>query len=133
MRVFLDTNVLASAFATRGLCEDVLRETLLNHEIVISPPLIKELKRVLKNKFKVPESLLKDTVSFLNEDAVVVKNYKKVKISISDKDDVLILSSALEGRAEVFVTGDRELLALRRVNDMLIISPREFWEMTRKK
>ena len=133
MRVFLDTNVLAGAFATRGLCEDVLRETLLNHEIVISPPLIKELKRVLKNKFKVPESLLKDTVSFLNEDAVVVKNYKKVKISISDKDDVLILSSALEGRAEVFVTGDRELLALRRVNDMLIISPREFWEMTRKK
>ena len=35
MRVFLDTNMLVAAFATRGLCEDVLRTTLSEHELVI--------------------------------------------------------------------------------------------------
>ena len=32
MRVFLDTNVQVSAFATRGLCADVLRLVLAEHE-----------------------------------------------------------------------------------------------------
>ena len=31
MKVFLDTNVLASAAATRGLCADVLREVFASH------------------------------------------------------------------------------------------------------
>ncbi len=44
MRVFLDTNVLVSAVATRGLCADVLRETLVSHQLVVSAPLIAELK-----------------------------------------------------------------------------------------
>jgi len=44
MRVFLDTNLLVSAVATRGLCADVLREVLLSHQLVISPPLLSELK-----------------------------------------------------------------------------------------
>ncbi len=133
MRIFLDTNVLASAFATRGLCEDVLKETLLNHEIVISAPLLNELERVLTKKFKVPVSTVKDTISFLKEDAVIAKLPGKMIIPVKDKDDVLILSSAMEGKADIFVTGDRELLNLKRLDDMQIISPREFWDMTRKR
>jgi hypothetical protein len=37
MKVMLDTNVLASAVATRGLCADVLRAVLAEHELVICP------------------------------------------------------------------------------------------------
>jgi len=47
MRIFLDTNVLASAVATRGLCADVLREVLTRHDLIISNALLKELKLVL--------------------------------------------------------------------------------------
>ena len=50
MRVFLDTNVLVSAVATRGLCADVLREILVSHQLVISSPLIDELENVLHAK-----------------------------------------------------------------------------------
>ena len=38
MRVFLDTNVLVSAFATRGLCADVLRHVLADHQLAASEP-----------------------------------------------------------------------------------------------
>ncbi len=40
MRVFLDTNVLVSAVATRGLCADVLREVLLSHQLLVSADLL---------------------------------------------------------------------------------------------
>ena len=50
MRVFLDTNVLVSAVATRGLCADVLREILFSHQLVVSVPLLDELKNILHTK-----------------------------------------------------------------------------------
>jgi uncharacterized protein len=35
VRVALDTNVLVSAVATRGICADVLRVVLTEHELVV--------------------------------------------------------------------------------------------------
>ena len=53
MRVFLDTNVLAAGFATRGLCSDLIREVLENHEWVCSDAILTELQRILTKKFRV--------------------------------------------------------------------------------
>ena len=54
MRVFLDTNVLAAGFGTRGLCSDLIRETLENHELITSLEILAELKRFFRKEFKVP-------------------------------------------------------------------------------
>jgi predicted nucleic acid-binding protein len=54
MKVFLDTNVLAAGFATRGLCSDIIRTVLERHEFVSSLEILAELKRVLLKKFRVP-------------------------------------------------------------------------------
>ena len=34
----------------------------------------------------------------------------------------------LNGNAEIFITGDKELLNLHKVKNMEIVSPRMFWE-----
>ena len=60
MKVFLDTNVLVSAVATRGLCADVLRETLVSHQLVISTPLIAELKNILHTKIRIPQEIISE-------------------------------------------------------------------------
>ncbi len=52
-------------------------------------------------------------------------------IDIQDQDDVIILSTALSGGAELFVTGDKEILALGKIQHMEIVSPRTFWEILR--
>ncbi len=65
MRVFLDTNVLASAFATRGLCEDVLREVLATRELIVSSLLLDELERVLRKKFNLLRVLASEILKFL--------------------------------------------------------------------
>ena len=50
MRVALDTNVLVAAFATRGLCADLVRVVLAEHELVFPPAVRTELRRVLAKK-----------------------------------------------------------------------------------
>jgi len=128
MRVFLDTNVLVGAVATRGLCADVLREILVSHQLVVSAPLIAELKNILRSKIGIRREIISDFVEMLVQDSVLSKNTKLTNIDIDDKDDILILSTALNGKAELFVTGDKELLELGKVQSMRIISPRKFWE-----
>jgi putative PIN family toxin of toxin-antitoxin system len=128
MRIFLDTNVVVSAVATRGLCADVLREILINHELVISDSLIKELKRGLCKKLGVPEDLVSELVEVLQKESHFSTSSVLPNIDIQDKDDLTILSCALNGKAAFFITGDKELLGLKRIGDMEIVSPRMFWE-----
>ncbi len=128
MRIFLDTNVLVSAFATRGLCADVLREILTSHLLIISAPLLNELEHILKEKIGIPQEFVEEIIELLKRDACFVTSSTLYDIDIKDTDDVVILSSALEGKADLFITGDKEILDLGKVQDMTIVSPRKFWE-----
>ena len=58
MRVFLDTNVLVSAFATRGICADVLRVVLAEHTLITSEVVLRELPRVLRTRIGMPSRLV---------------------------------------------------------------------------
>jgi len=128
MKVFLDTNVLVSAAATRGLCADVLREVLISHKLVVSPPLFSELENILKKKLNLPYELISEFIEILQQDAHQSSQSDLPDVEIQDKDDLTILSSALNGETDVFITGDKELLELSRINDMDIILPKMFWE-----
>ena len=131
MRVFLDTNVLVSAVATRGLCADVLREVLVSHQLVISSPLLNELSNILHSKFGIPFNVITEFIEMLNQDVILSEQTESAVIDIQDQDDVIILSTALSGGAELFVTGGKEILALGKIQHMEIVSPRRFWEILR--
>jgi len=128
MRVFLDTNVLASAAATRGLCADVLREVLTCHELIVAEQVFAELQRVLRTKFRIPGELIDDFIWLLRQDTILAAPVRALATALRDKDDSHLLAAALAGGAEVFVTGDKELLGLGHVESMQIVSPRQFWE-----
>jgi len=128
MKIFLDTNVLVSALATRGLCGDVLREVLLSHQLILSLPVLSELEEVLREKFGIPSPLIFEFLQILKQGALSSSPSPLPNVDLKDKDDLPLLSSALNGKAELFVTGDQELLHLKKIGDMQIISPRGFWE-----
>jgi len=128
VRVFLDTNVLASAAATRGLCTDVLREVLTSHELLTSAQVLSELKRVLKTKFGVAQDLIDDFISLMRQDTVLAEPGQLPTVEIQDQDDLPILSAAISAGADVFVTGDKEILDIGRIEKLAILSPRQFWE-----
>jgi putative PIN family toxin of toxin-antitoxin system len=131
MRVFLDTNVLVSAVATRGLCADVFREVLTSHELIICDALLQEVKKVLQQKLKAPPSLASEFLNLLTQDTIKAKPSRLPKVAIKDKSDLILLAAALSGNAELLVTGDRELLNLGNVEGLDIVSPRAFWERLR--
>jgi putative PIN family toxin of toxin-antitoxin system len=128
LRVFLDTNVLVAAFATRGLCADLLREVLARFDLVLSEEVLQELAEVLPRKAGLDQRLTRDIVAFVREQASLASPGDALELPLSDPEDVVIVSAAVRGNATVFVTGDRELLALGRVGEPTIVSPRSFWE-----
>ena len=129
MKVFLDTNVLASAFATRGLCSDVLREVFASHDLYTSIEVLDELRGALKNKFGLPENLIKKIFLLLQREAKLARSQEEVEIHIKDKADIPIVNAAISAGIHVFVTGDKELQDLERIGNLKIISPRKFWEL----
>ena len=128
MKVFLDTNVLASAAATRGLCADVVRQILASHQLFISDQVLNELESVLRSNFGAGQDLIDDFIWLLQQDSVLAQPGQLPKVKLQDKDDLSILGAAISSGAEVLITGDKELLELGHIEGLEILSPRQFWE-----
>jgi uncharacterized protein len=132
VRVFPDANVLASALATRGLCADLLFLILSEHELLTGKVVIQELCSVLERKFRAPAVLVKQTEAFLRSYYVEGRPRRLPPIVLRERNDVIVVASALAARADVLLTGDKEILALSRPPAGLkIVGPRQLWEMIR--
>ena len=131
MKVFLGTNVLVSAVATRGLCADLFQAILADHELVVGATVLQELRRVLARKFHLPRATIDELEAFLGAQAHVVMEAPSIAVRIRDPKDRPILAAAVAGAADVLVTGDEDLQQLGRTAPLRILSPREFWELLR--
>jgi putative PIN family toxin of toxin-antitoxin system len=131
VKVFLDTNVLASALATRGLCTELFESVLADHELIVSPLLLTELRRILTTKLRISAEVTRDYIALMTAEGVTVATPSVIPEGIPDLDDAPLIAAALASGAECFVTGDKALLALNTVGDLAILSPRQFWERTR--
>ncbi|MBC8134017.1 MAG: putative toxin-antitoxin system toxin component, PIN family [Deltaproteobacteria bacterium] len=130
MKVFLDTNVLVSAFATRGLCADLFRHLLAEHELIVGAVVLAELRRVLRDRIHAPAAAIAATEALLREHTVVPLQRRHLKMGIKDPDDEWIVASAIAGEADVLVTGDSVLLE-QVEPPIMIVNPRGLWEILR--
>ncbi len=127
MRVFLDTNIIVSAFATRGLCADLFREILAAHTLVTSEYILSETQDVLARGFKVPEETVIEIIALLRRQEMVITPATLPQLSIRDLDDLPVVAAAIEAKADYLVSGDKDILSLISLNDIKIATPREFW------
>jgi putative PIN family toxin of toxin-antitoxin system len=100
---------------------------LIRAEIVVD-----ELRDVLRRRFKLPPAAINDIVDLLHDQEVVPRPGAAPAISVRDPDDAGILASAIDGRPDVLVTGDRDLLDIADAAPLSILSPRGFWELASK-
>ncbi len=131
MKVCLDSNVLVSGFATRGLAADVVRVVLAEHELLVPEVVVGEVARVLERKIGLPAATVAAVELLLRSHTVIAKPPKPLERTVRDPDDAWVLASALAGGAEVLVTGDADLLALGTAAPLPILTPRAFWERLR--
>ena len=128
MKVFLDTNVLASALTTRGLCAELFEVVLQSHDLLTSESVLRELERILPGKLGQSKDVTEGFINLLHRHAFLV-TAEHPPPSLPDPDDEPIIASAIAGNANVFVTGDKALLELKIIEHLPIVSPRNFWEM----
>ncbi|HET6568608.1 MAG TPA: putative toxin-antitoxin system toxin component, PIN family [Rhodothermales bacterium] len=130
MRVFLDTNVLVSAFATRGLSADVVHLILTEHDLLTGEVVLTELRRILRDKLGLSERRIDEIEALLRRCHVEPVPAERPDIDIRDEDDVWVLASAIIARADVLVTGDRDLLDVSdEIQTPRILNPRGFWTL----
>lgn len=129
MRVAFDTNVLISAYLTRGLSADLFRFVMTEHDVILSEVVLEEFGCVLTSEFDVPESVVTEVVKELGRNEVVASSAEATLLEfIRDPDDRFVVATAFIGRADVLVTGDRDLLDVReQITGVQILSPRECW------
>jgi putative PIN family toxin of toxin-antitoxin system len=131
MKVCLDTNVLVAAFATRGLCEDVMRVVLAEHELILAEDVLDELERVLVEKLGISAARTSTITAFLRDQAHIIAVDEPAAWPERDRDDQWVVAAAIEGRADVLVTGDRDLLDAAEGIPVAVLSPRAFWDKLR--
>ena len=133
MRVILDTNVILAAFAGRGLAHALFELCLEKHEIIISEHILSEVQRNLQKKMKMPKDKVKKIIEYLKE-FCTLSSYKKLdKVICRDPDDMKILGICEVTKPDYIVTGDMDLLVLKEFDSIPIITPREFWEISKGK
>lgn len=128
LRVVPDTNVLISALIVEGNEYRLIEKCFMREIIIItSADVLDEFKEVaLRPKFGFTEEEVDDFVNALIEAAEVVMPKEKVSSVCRDPDDDKLLEAALEGNADYIISGDKDLLVLKRFRNVKVVTAAEF-------
>ena len=125
MKIFVDTNVWLSGRFRPGLCAELLEALVeANADILLDARVFDEFMRIARDKLKVDEPLLARAAVFFHQYTIRVPAAATPAVGVPDPDDAWILAAALDAEADLFVTGDKALLALGAVQGLPITDPR---------
>jgi putative PIN family toxin of toxin-antitoxin system len=128
MKLVFDTNVWVSALAFKGRVRDLLDVVIqMKIEVVVSPEIIEETLGVLsERKFGFSPDVIVLIDRRIRMMAKVVRPTERLRVVERDPDDDRILECAVAAGAEVIVTGDEHLLALKVFRGIRILTPTAF-------
>jgi len=127
-KVILDTNILISFLITNQYRN--LDNLFLSGQIILlfSDELLEEFISVAIrpkfSKFFLKEDI-ENLIDFFLETGILIEIKSKVNICRDFKDNFL-LNLATDGKADFLITGDLDLLELKKINETNIISINEF-------
>ncbi len=141
MRVTLDTNILVSAFVSKhGLPADILDLIATFQEItlVLSDAILEEFLDVMNReevriRFGYGEadvSKFERAIRNIAEIVAIKSNFKAIE---EDPEDDVVVNTAIDGRADYIVSGDRHLKKLGKFKGVRIVSPKVFMEIVARK
>ena len=94
-------------------------------QLLISPPLVSEVERVLMDKFAWEQRRIRRICQPLWQAARIVKPITEVS-ACRDRKDNHLLALAVDGQADYLITGDNDLLVLSLFRDIPIVTPVRF-------
>jgi len=141
LRVVIDTNVIVSGILSRqGATAEILNAWRERRFLLLSSPaIVAEIRAVLRyprihRKYPLTDAEIDQVISLIEHDALLVPGSADVAGSVpADPKDEMFLACALEGQADVIVSGDHHLLDLGVFRDIPIINPRQFLDQLKYK
>jgi putative PIN family toxin of toxin-antitoxin system len=128
VKLVLDTNVLLAAVLAPGLCRELVRRHIHAHDLCCSPALLEEFADKLRHNLGFEPGTVPLFVAYRQRVNLVEAQPLPAPVC-RDPDDDLVLATALAGQADVIITGDKDLLVLKKHQGIRILSPRQFMEL----
>ncbi len=133
----LDTNVLASGFA--GFLNRTSTPGQILHAwrgrhfaLVVSEHILTELARTLHDPYfarRLTAEQIAGALALLHSDTMATEITAEVHGVATHPEDDLTLATAVSGKTDYLVTGDKKLQQLRNYQGVTIVSPREFLDI----
>lgn len=126
-RVVLDTNVWLSAILWRGAAYKLrLHAESNDFQVVTSMPILHELVRVLRFHFNLPDDLAYFWWLSLINLCDVIPIHSNLNVIERDPDDNKFIQCAVDGQCDYIISRDRDLLDLKRFEEIDIITVAQF-------
>ena len=120
--------MLYSALAAKGFSGEVVDEAVAECDIVWSNTLKQELESLVTRRHKIGPATRVALEAYVELCEFVEPEPLDERVC-RDEDDDVVLATALTGKADVIVTGDEDLLVLKRFRGIEILSPRPFLKL----
>jgi putative PIN family toxin of toxin-antitoxin system len=130
MKIVLDSNVFVSSFYWQGNPRKVFdRITNGFDELYITDEILKEISAVMSSKkFDTNKHEIEEYIEIIESYSVKIFSKNRIEEVSRDKDDDKILQCGLAGNVDFIITGDKDLLVLKKYKDMKIINPKDYLE-----
>ena len=140
LHVVIDTNVIVSGILSRkGAPVELLKAWRERRFLLLtSLAIVAEVRAVLqypriRKKYPLSNDDIEQTITLSEHDALVVAGEADVAGSMpDDPDDEIVLACALDGTADVIVSGDHHLIDLESYRDIPIMTPHQFLDQLRQ-
>lgn len=124
-RVVIDTNIFISAVIFGGnpvkILELVSKQKI---KLLVSRDVCAEIIVKIKN-FPISEVLFSNLKFILEYQTTKIEPKREVTVCRDPKDN-MFLSLALAGKADFLITGDKDLLVIKKFHGTKIVTPKEF-------
>src|SRR3989344_6262319 len=125
-RALIDTNVWLSALYFAGKPSQIV--SLIEDKKLISVTslfILSELKDKMINTFDTPSFYAAGTASYIQSISQIVP-LKGLSFKLRDPADNQILETAVVGKCSWIITGDKDLLTIKKFEQIKIVTPNQF-------
>lgn len=132
MKILFDTNVLISAFMAfkkGSICYDIIDHAIEDHDLCYTAFIIDEFKRVFKEDFHYPESVINEFIAFITKFFTKGDTADSAENICRDPKDNQVLADAVTNDMDIIITGDKDLLELENYKGIKIIAPQDYWNL----
>ena len=138
LHAVVDTNVIVSALIRPAGAAGILMRRLREGAFtaVFSPELIDEIAAVLchpkiRTKYRTNPKDFEDIAALFALRGDLVTCEERIRLC-RDPDDDFLLETAVSGNADYLVTGDEDLLSLKKLRQIKILKPAPFLAILEK-